>query len=87
MVKIQRRENGDVVFAVSGRLEADSAGELSALLASEVSGRTVILELQDLFLADRDAVDFLRACEASGIVLRNCPAYIRMWMANDGDQV
>lgn len=87
MVKIQRKENGVVVFAVSGRLEADSVGELSALLASEVPGRTLILELQDLFLADRDAVGFLRACEANGIVLRNCPAYIRIWMANEEDQV
>ncbi len=33
MLKIQRTANGDVVFTVSGRLEAHNVGELSALLA------------------------------------------------------
>jgi hypothetical protein len=71
---------------VSGRLEADSLRELSALLAQEPSGRPVTLELQNLVLVGPDAVDFLRACEAQGILLRNCPAYIRAWMASDGDK-
>jgi len=35
-----------------------------------------------LVLADRDAVRYLRDYETGGrIVLRNCPAYIRGWMA------
>ena len=84
MLKIQRTANGEkVVFVVSGRLEADSLRELSALLALEL-GRSATLELQDLDLVDRDAVEFLRVCEGKGIVLRNCPAYIRAWMASDG---
>jgi hypothetical protein len=86
VLKVQRTESNQVVFAVSGRLEADRLGELSALLAQEPSGRPVTLELQDLLLVDREAVDFLRACEAKGILLRNCPAYIRAWMASDGDR-
>jgi hypothetical protein len=32
-------------------------------------------------LVDTEAVDFLRTCQGKGIVLRNCPAYIRAWMA------
>ena len=86
MLKIQRTANGYVVFALSGRLQTDSLRELSALLAQEPSARTVILELRDLVLVDRDAVGFLRACEAKGIELRNCPPYIRTWMASDGDR-
>jgi predicted metal-binding protein len=31
-------------------------------------------------LADRDAVRFLRGCEADGMKLENCPAYVREWM-------
>jgi hypothetical protein len=85
MLKIQRTANGYVVFAVSGRLEADSLRELSALLALESSARAVTLELRDLVLVDRDAVGFLRACTQKGIKLRNCPQYIRTWMANDGE--
>jgi anti-anti-sigma regulatory factor len=83
MLKIQRTANGYVIFAVSGRLDADSLRELSALLAIESSTRAVTLELRDLVLVDRDSVGFLRSCADKGIELRNCPQYIRTWMASD----
>jgi len=80
MLRVQRTANGDVVFTVSGRLEADSVHELSALLAAEPAGRALVLDLKDLVLVDRETVWFLRACEGDGIALRNCPPYIRAWM-------
>lgn len=86
MLKIQRMADRDVTFAVSGQLEAETLGELSTLLALETSERPVTLELRDLVLVDRDAVDFLRACEGRGVVLRNCPSYIRSWMAGQRNQ-
>lgn len=82
---IQRSTNGTVLFAVSGRLEAESLRELSAVLAQEPSGRTIALDLKDLVLVDREAVDFLRVCEGRGVILRNCPPYIRSWMAGRGN--
>jgi anti-anti-sigma regulatory factor len=85
MLKIQRTVGGDVVFSISGQLEADNLRELSTLLELEGSGRAITLELQDLVLVDADAVGFLRACETKGIALRNCPPYIRDWMASQGD--
>ncbi len=81
MLKIQRKANGDVVFTVVGRLEADNVGELLQLLAVEPAGRAIVLDLKDLVLVDREAVRFLRQCEGQGMVLRNCPPYIRGWMA------
>ena len=86
MLKIQRTANGDVVFTVSGRLQADNVSQLSALLAAEQDGRTRVLDLKDLVLVDSDAVRFLRACANHSIVLRNCPPYIRAWMAREGEQ-
>lgn len=86
MLKIQRTASREVTFAVSGQLEADTLGELSAVLERESSGRALALELRDLVLVDRDAVAFLRACEGRGVTLRNCPAYIRIWMASREDQ-
>jgi anti-anti-sigma regulatory factor len=86
MLKIQRTANGDVVFTVSGRLEADNLSELSALLAAEQDGRTRVLDLEDLVLVDSDAVRFLGTCEADGTVIRNCPPYIRAWMTREGEQ-
>jgi anti-anti-sigma regulatory factor len=85
MLKVQRKANGDVAFTVSGRLDADNVGEVSALVAAEPAGRPLVLDLKDLVLVDRDAVRFLRVCEGNGIVLRNCPPYIRAWMAREGE--
>jgi anti-anti-sigma regulatory factor len=86
MLKIQRTANCDVVFTVSGRLEADNVNELSALLAAEQDGRTRVLDLKNLVLVDSEAVRFLCACVNDSIVLRNCPPYIRAWIAREGEQ-
>ena len=86
MLRIQRTAKHDVVFTVSGRLEAHTISELSTLLAAEQGGRTRVLDLKDLVLVDGDAVRFLRTCEADSIVVRNCPPYIRAWMVREGEQ-
>ena len=86
MLKIQRMANGEVVLTLSGRLDADGVTELSALLAAEPAGRAVVLDLKDVVLVDRDTVRFLRARVRNGIALRNCPSYIRAWIAREQDQ-
>lgn len=86
MLKILRSANGDVVFTVSGRLDADNISELSTLLAEESPDRALVMDLKDVVLVDRDAIRFLGARERKGIVLRNCPPYIREWIAREDEQ-
>ena len=86
MLKIQRRANGDVVFTVSGQLDADNVSELSTLLIDESTGRALVLDLKNVVLVDRDAIRFLHACESNGITLRDCPPYIREWIAREEKQ-
>ena len=86
MLKIQRTVNGEVVFTVSGRLEARNISEVLALLAAEQDGRTRVLDLKDVVLVDADVVRFLCGCVNDGIVLRNCPPYVRAWMAREGER-
>jgi len=83
MLKIQRAANGEVVFTVSGRLAAENVGDLQTLFDSEAKGRRIALDLKDLTLVDRDAVSFLKRCEAENIKLKNCPAYIREWIIRE----
>jgi anti-anti-sigma regulatory factor len=85
MLRIQRTVNGDVVFTVSGRLHGQNIGELSALLAADQNGRTRVLDLKDVVLVDGDVVRFFCTCSNDGIVLRNCPPYIRAWMTREGE--
>ena len=71
------------VFTLSGRMEAEHVAELKELFDRDY--RNIVLDLWDLRLADRDAVRFLRGCEADGMKLENCPAYIREWMDMEKD--
>jgi anti-anti-sigma regulatory factor len=80
MLKIQKSTNGEVVFKLSGRMEAEHVPELSNLLASEKNTPPLVLDLTDLMLVDGDVVGFLRRCETDGVRLKNCPAYIREWI-------
>ena len=84
MLKIHRTSGRKVVFTVSGRLDSDHVNELCQVVDAEPAGGVLILDLTDLVLADRDAVLFLREYEARGrVALRNCPAYVRRWMADE----
>ena len=86
MLKILRSANGDVVLTVSGRLETENVGDLSAMLAREGKNQTLVLDLKDVVLVDRDSVRFLREREHEGITLRNCPLYIREWITRDSEE-
>jgi anti-anti-sigma regulatory factor len=80
MLKIQRSTNGEVVFTMSGQMDAESIIELETLVNAETNGRRIVLDLKDLTLANDDAVTFLGRCEATSITLKNCPAYVREWI-------
>jgi predicted metal-binding protein len=70
--------DGFTVFALSGRINTEGIVKLKELFDTDY--RTSILDLREVRLVDRDAVKFLRGCEADGMALVNCPAYVREWM-------
>jgi hypothetical protein len=87
MLKIHRTSGRSAVFTISGQLDRDNVSELSELVDAEPVAGVVVLDLTNLVLADRDAVRFLRAYEARGrVVLRHCPAYLRLWSVGEDDR-
>jgi anti-anti-sigma regulatory factor len=80
MLKIRTVQNRELVFKLSGRMDADNIGEFKAVLGTRATERRIVLELEDLTLVDQEVVSFLIRCEADGMELRNCPAYIREWI-------
>jgi len=74
-------EEDCVVLRVSGRIEAEHVDTLRDLLGLE-KGR-VAIDLNDVLLVAREAVKFLALSEANGTELRNCPSYIREWVARE----
>jgi hypothetical protein len=61
-------------------MDSESIAELERVFRSEANGCHLVLDLKDLTLANQDAINFLERCEAGGIKLKNCPAYIREWI-------
>jgi ABC-type transporter Mla MlaB component len=83
MFKIRRFEDmGVVTLALSGRIEEEQLPQLQRLLEVESEAKTtdIVLDLVDVRLVDRQAIKFLATCEARGILLKNCPSYVREWI-------
>ena len=66
--------------AYAERPNREDIAELEALIRSAAKQRRMVLDLKNLTLVGQDAIAFLDRCEANGITLKNCPAYIREWI-------
>jgi len=78
-------ENSEIVERASGpcaerQIDDQDITELETQIRSEEKGRSIVLDLKDLTLVSRDAIGFLERCEADGVTLRNCAAYVREWI-------
>ena len=67
-----------------GRIRAEHLAELRGQIAASAPS---VLELREVSLVDADAVRFLSTCEAEGIQLLNCSAYIREWIVREQESV
>jgi len=85
MLRIERSANGEGVLTVSGRMDAENLIELKNLIDAEAAGHSIVLDLKELTLVDRDALRFLEQCDSDGIRLDNCPLYILEWIARERD--
>lgn len=71
----------ETTLRVSGRIHAEQVGILKEMAEREAS--KVAIDLREVSLADRESVRLLAVLEENGIELRNCPAYIREWVARE----
>lgn len=86
MLRIQRAANGKIVYTLSGRIGPEDIDELQRLFGLESSSVQIALNLKELVLVDGDGVEFLAGCEAAGMALENCPAYVRKWIDQQRSQ-
>lgn len=84
ILKIEKvsRQDG-AVFVLSGRITEDHLPELRQLLDAEPEMKKVILDLKEIRLVEREAMKFLAACQARGVLLQNCPGYIHEWIEKE----
>jgi hypothetical protein len=81
--RIERHVVGEdrVILCVCGRITAQDVDLLRGLLEQETSA--VAIDLKNVLLADREAIELLAMRESNGTELRNCPAYIREWITRE----
>jgi hypothetical protein len=72
---------GCTIIKLIGRIRAKHLDELKAQIVASVP--KIVLELGEVSLVDADVVRFLSTCEAEGIQLLNCSAYIREWIVRE----
>ena len=78
-------ERDRVVFTLTGRIQAEQISELQALVKSDLPDHSLVLDLTEVKLVDRDAVRFLAEIETQGARLRNCSAFVREWISRERD--
>ena len=75
---IDRDRDRLVQLLISGHLQEVHINMINDLLTQETD--PVALDLGEVTLVDREAVEFLATLDAQGVGLRNCPGFIREWM-------
>lgn len=82
---VRKLKDGErVVLNISGHIEAGELPELQAAVRSEERAcQKIELDLEQVSLVDQQAVTFFARCEANGTQLRNCPPYVREWIARE----
>ena len=72
--------NEGLVLHFSGRIATEDVQVVGTALDGP---RVVAIELAEVELVTRDAVQLLAQAEVDGIALRNCPAYVREWITKE----
>lgn len=67
---------GRTVVRLIGRVQADCLAEIEAQIKA---AKPSALDLAEVTLVDVATVQFLDACERSGVELLHCAPYIRHW--------
>ena len=68
-----------VTFEFNGELTGKELPEIAAMIERERPGR-IVLDLANLTLASREAVEYLRQAADDWAELVNCPPYICRWI-------
>jgi predicted metal-binding protein len=58
---------------------------LKRLFERQTDLRDIVFDLKDVSVIDREVMRFFVRCEADGVKLENCPAYVREWMEREKD--
>ena len=81
-LRIEKDSNGPkTTIRLIGRLHMNHIEELTTQLQG--GAVPMVIDLREVTLVDLEVVRFLVACEAHGVTIENCSAFIRQWMIQE----
>ena len=79
-----RIERARARIRLSGKFRSEHLDQVEAEI--ELCDTPAVLDLEELELIDVEAIRFLNACEAKGVLVLHCSPYIRKWMLRERSQ-
>jgi ABC-type transporter Mla MlaB component len=77
-----------VTLLLNGKFEEDAIRDLeSSILEARGTHQHVYIDLSEVTLVDRKAVQFFSMQASRNIRLVNCPGYLRHWITEVSDEV
>lgn len=76
-----------VTVLLNGNFSEDSLAALKASLAeAREENREVVVDLSEVTLVDRKAVQYLVDQTSNNVKIVNCPVYLRRWITKVSDE-
>lgn len=80
--RIERDFDGQrAVIRLIGHVKAEHLAQLKTMV--DQNAPAIAMDLKELNLADVEVVRFLGGCEARGVLLLDCPGYIKNWIERE----
>ncbi len=85
--KIERLVSAEnsVVIRVCGRIQVEHVSTMKEFIRQEQG--VVVLDLTEVTLVDREAVNLIAMCTLKNIEVRNCPAFLREWVTKERQRI
>ena len=76
-----------VTILLNGKLSEDSLGALDeSIAAARRTSQQVVMDLSEVTLVDRKAVQYLADQFSHDVRIVNCPVYLRRWITQVSDE-
>lgn len=75
--------NQSVTILLNGKISEDSLAALDeSISAARTVNREIVMDLSEVTLVDRKALQYLLDQTSHNVKIVNCPIYLRKWLPN-----
>jgi anti-anti-sigma regulatory factor len=88
IVSTEHPSEPSVTLLLNGKLSEQAIPELEhSIVHARESHRRVFIDLSEVTLVDRKAVQYISEQAAQDVKVVNCPVYLRRWISQVSDEI